>query len=271
MKLNGLLPRTLLILVGLFGVTLLVLAYSAIWSTDRILTGEFQSKGTMIAENIASVSAETLLNRDVATIQSMIDERREGCQGASYILVVDNQDEVICHTFAPSVPNEVRRFPKSAHKTTIHEITIAGIGDCIDVCSPILAGEGGYVHVGMDRKPIREAVWRRIRQVAALLFLLFILCGLATIALVRRITLPLRLLTESAERLASGDASAAAKKGALPDWFPSAVGNDEVAHLTKAFRFMASEVSTREIGLKEQFKLLLDSTAEAIYGGRFPG
>jgi PAS domain S-box-containing protein len=56
------------------------------------------------------------------------------------------------------------------------------------------------------------------------------------------------------------------EKAVLPRWFPTGVGNDEVAQLTRAFRSMALAVSTREIGLKQQFKLLLDSTAEAIYG-----
>ena len=64
---------------------------------------------------------------------------------------------------------------------------------------------------------------------------------------------------------------AAGDKAVLPDWFPLAVGNDEVAHLTRAFRVMAFEVSTREIGLKQQFKLLLDSTAEGIYGTDLEG
>ncbi len=74
------------------------------------------------------------------------------------------------------------------------------------------------------------------------------------------------LLTASAQRLAGGDTLIAGEKAVLPDWFPLAKGNDEVAQLTRAFRSMALEVSTREIGLKQQFKLLLDSTAEAIYG-----
>ena len=266
MNLSGLLPRTLLILIGLFGVTMLVLAAFNIWSLDRILTEEFRSKGAAIAESIASVSVDTLLTRDVATIQSMIDERRAGSKGVSYILVVDNEGEVICHTFAPSIPEALRQILQFPNKTTIQRVAIPGVGDCIDVCSPILGGEGGYVHVGMSRAPIREIMWRRIRQVAALLFLLFVLCGLATIALVQKITRPLRRLTASAQRLASGGALAMGAGPALPDWFPQPVGNDEVAHLTRAFRFMAHEVSSREIDLRQQFKLLLDSTAEGIYG-----
>ena len=82
----------------------------------------------------------------------------------------------------------------------------------------------------------------------------------------RKIIQPLRKLTDSAQRLSDENVLNNWKKGSLPDWFPSAGGADEVALLTKAFRTMAVEVAAREIGLKEQFKELLDSTAEAIYG-----
>src|SRR4029077_7623751 len=87
-----------------------------------------------------------------------------------------------------------------------------------------------------------------------------------TVALMRRFTRSLSRLTESAQRLAAGDVLVPGEKGSLPGWFPIDKGKDEVAQLTRAFRSMAHEVSTRETGLKEQFKLLLDSTAEGIYG-----
>src|SRR5262249_55066967 len=73
-------------------------------------------------------------------------------------------------------------------------------------------------------------------------------------------------LTQAATRLASGDALVTGTNSTFPDWFPAAGGSDEVAELTQAFRTMAQEVSTRESHLKELFKLLLDSSAQAIYG-----
>src|SRR5262249_5269790 len=148
----------------------------------------------------------------------------------------------------------------------VQEIRVAGLGDCIDVCSPILAGQGGYVHVGIDRGPIRETMWLRIQQMVGLLSILLVVSAVTAFLLMRKVTQPLRRLTDSAQRLASGDISVTAEKASLPDWFPLAAGKDEVAQLTQAFRHMALQVSAREISLKQQFKLLLDSTAEAIYG-----
>jgi two-component system, sensor histidine kinase and response regulator len=266
MKFSGLLPKMLLIQVGLFATTIVVLAGFLSWGTDRNLTGEFQSKGKAISESIAGSSVEILLNRDPATVQAMIDERREGIAGVSYILVLDNQDDVVSHTFVPIVPQEVRQLPGDPHGTLIQNVYVEGLGDCIDVCSPILAGQGGYVHVGMDRRPIRETISQRVQQMVGLFLVLFLLSVLAAYAFMRKIIEPLKRLTHSAQRLASGDAMVTAGNAGLPSWFPLAAGNSEVAQLTRAFRSMAVEVSAREISLKQQFKLLLDSTAEAIYG-----
>jgi two-component system sensor histidine kinase/response regulator len=266
MKPYGLLPRTLLFLVGLFGVTIVVLAAFLTWSIDRTLTAEFQSKGQVTSQSIASASVETLLNRDPATVQAMIDERKDGAAGVSYIMVVDDHGDVVSHTFVPTIPDAVRQLQGDPHQTTIQEVRVEGLGDCIDVCSPILGGEVGYVHVGMDRTPIREMMWQRVGTMVVLLAVLFLLSVVVTFLFMRRITLPLRRLTTSAQRLASGDLLVSGDKATLPGWFPTAVGQGEVAQLTVAFRSMALQVSGRETNLKQQFKLLLDSTAEAIYG-----
>lgn len=271
MKPHGLLLRTLLILLGLFGITILVLAGFLSWSIDKTLTDEFQRNGKDLAESIASASVEIMLNEDPASLQAMIDERREGIPGISYILVADSHGDVISHTFVPVVPEEIMRLSGDPRHTTFERIRIAGMGDSINVCSAILAGQCGYVHVGMDRAPIATTITRTIWQMVGLLSLLFTMSVVTTFVLMRKITRPLTQLTASANRLASGDLLADGNAAALPIWFPSDSGKDEVAQLTRAFRSMALMVSTREIGLKEQFKLLLDSTAEAIYGADLQG
>jgi PAS domain S-box-containing protein len=265
MKLTGLLPRTLLVLVGLFGITILALAGFLAWNIGRSLTAEAEAKGRGVAENIASGGVEVLLNHDPATVQAMIDERKDGTSGLAYILVVDDRGETVAHTFVPRVPDALRGPFGDPHQTVIQRARVDGVGECIDICSPILAGQAGYVHVGMDRAPIRTAIWRSIRQMAAVLLFLFISSALATVVLMKHVTRPLRQLTASAQRLAS-TALATGARGALPDWFPTVRGGDEVSELTRAFRSMAIEVTAREGDLKEQFKRLLDSTAEAIYG-----
>ena len=266
MKPFRLFTKAFLILLGLFGVTSVVLAAFLAWSIDQNLTGEFQGKAKAIADSIAGSSVEVLLNRDLATVQAMIDEHRDGIGGVSYIVVINDKGEVISHTFAPIVPQEVLQLPGDRHTTVVQNVRLEGLGDCIDVCSPILAGEIGYVHVGMDRKLIQQAILGRLKQMLVLLASLFAVSGLLTYFLMRKISQPLTRLTDSSQRLAASGTLVSGENDALPDWFPDTDGKDEVGQLTRAFRFLLVEVSAREKSLKQQFKLLLDSTAEAIYG-----
>jgi two-component system sensor histidine kinase/response regulator len=266
MKSLGLFTKSLMILLGLFAVTTVVMSAFSAWSIDNNLSTEFESKGTAISESIAGASVETFVNKDPASAQAIIDERLERTPGVAYILVIDDQGEIIAHTFVPTIPEQVRLLAHDRHKTVTQEVQVSGLGDCIDVCSPILAGEVGYVHVGMAREPIRQKVWSRSLQMVGLFTLLFVVGALATYFLMRKISGPLRRLTVGAKRLASGETLLTGEDAAFPDWFPAAAGNDEVGQLTEAFRYMVQEVAAREQRLKQQFKLLLDSTAEAIYG-----
>jgi two-component system sensor histidine kinase/response regulator len=267
MKSLGLLTKSLVILLGLFGATTAVMATFAARTVDRNQTVEFRSRGKVIAESIAGASVEMLLNRDPASIQAMIDERRDGTPGVSYILVTDADGEVIAHTFVPTVPAHLLVLPSDSHQTIAQEVQVGGgLGDCIDLCSPILAGQVGYVRVGMDRGPIRERIFHQSMRIVGLLSVLFAVSALVTFILMRRITRPLTHLTDAAKRLASGETLVTGENASLPDWFPVPSGNDEVSELTRAFRYMVQEVAVREQRLKQQFKLLLDSTAEAIYG-----
>jgi len=261
-----LLSKALVILLGLFGITALVMTIYLAVSINRDLSAEFHSKGKAIAESIAESGTETLLNRDPATIQALIDSRCDGTPGVGYILVMDKQGEIIAHTFVPQVPEEMRGLVRDRQHTTTQEVRVAGQGDYINVCSPILAGEVGFVHVGMERAPIQKHIWNRCAQMASLFALLFILGAVITVVLMKKIAKPLTRLTEAAQRLASGEVLVTGAEGALPDWFPTETTSDEVGNLTRAFRYMIQEVAGRELRLKQQFKLLLDSTAEAIYG-----
>jgi sensor histidine kinase regulating citrate/malate metabolism len=163
----------LLLLVIMLAVTLGASSAVTAWMIDHTLTMEFQSKGRAIGDSIATASVEMLLNRDPASVQTMIDERRAGIPGVSYILVLNDQGDSIAHTFVPVVPEWVKRLGGNPHETVIQEVREPGVGDSIDICSPILAGQVGYVHVGMDRAPIRAGIWDAIVKQTLLLVLLF--------------------------------------------------------------------------------------------------
>src|SRR5579863_6958889 len=196
MKSLNLLTKSLLILLGIFGLTTLVMASFSAWSINKNLSSGLQDEGRAIAESIAGASVETFLFKDPASAQALIDERRDNASGVAYILVVNNKGQVLAHTFVPQVDEKVRLLPSDRHQTISREVHLGGLGDCIDICAPILGGEVGYVHVGMDRAPIRKEIWQQSRQLVAIFTALFLVSSLAMFVLFRKISRPLKSLTD---------------------------------------------------------------------------
>jgi sigma-B regulation protein RsbU (phosphoserine phosphatase) len=246
-------------MVGLFGIIATATSLLSGWNLSRSLTDEFKSKGTAIATSIADSSVEILLNRDASTMQAIIDQFLD-ITGVSYVFVIDAQREVISHTFVPGIPEEVLRlhedFPTPGFREVIgiQELHIKGLGDVIDISAPILAGVAGHVHVGMDRKLIRDNILSVVIRQQGLIFVIFLMSIVFAYILVGRISQPLKRLAEHAEKLASYDFSA---QGDLQsDDIRSLALNaqDEVGELAESFVYMEQE-------LRKSIKNLTETTA----------
>src|SRR5262245_53953386 len=109
----SLFTKTLLLIVILFGIIATGTSILAAWNQYRNLTREYQSKGIAIAESIAHSSGELLLNADVSTIQSIVDQFTE-IEGVSYVIVFDGKGEAISHTFVPTVPSAVLELQRQS-------------------------------------------------------------------------------------------------------------------------------------------------------------
>src|SRR5436190_361521 len=101
-----LLTRTLLVLAGVFGVTMAVMTAMSAILINRARTDEFVSKGEAIAANIAASNVELILDGDAAAIQARIDQVKE-TPGVDYVFVVDSKYDMISHTFVPWIPPKI--------------------------------------------------------------------------------------------------------------------------------------------------------------------
>jgi methyl-accepting chemotaxis protein len=265
MRPSRLFTKVLVVLALLFGISALVMAAFSAWLLDRELTREYQSKASAIANSIAGSSIEIFLFRDESTIQALIDQSLE-IGGVDYVFVVNAQGEIISHTFVPSIPAEVRSLGGDRHEATVRRMQIAGRGEVIDVSSPILAGEVGSVHVGMDRGLIRAAIRSAALQELALMGFLFLVSILAAYLLVHRFARPLRRLTDYAKALASGDPAAVARDEPEAE-FLAAARPDEVGQLAQAFQHMVrslrATIETERRG-RARIENLLETIREAV-------
>ncbi len=209
---SRLFKKTLLIMILLFGVVAAASSLVAAWLIHSHLTAEYKSKAVAIARGIAAFSPEIFLNLDAATVQSIIDQFTE-IQGVAYVMVETAQREVLAHTFVPSIPPQVLKLdaagPAPASRPLAGgEYQVQEVGDWLDVAYPILNGLAGRVHVGMNLKRVRHAIWSAIIKVQLITFGIFLTSVLIAYLLMNQVSQPLALLTDYASKLAARDFSA---------------------------------------------------------------
>ena len=159
-------------LFGIFVIIGLIVALtSALYvnTVDRQLTGDFLNNSRAIARSIADSNVDLIVHQNYSALQSIIDQFVE-ISGISYVFVVDENGVIIAHTFVPGVPDEILADYKNAKN--VYDRTLAGLGNFSEVTAGILAGEAGYVHVGMDKGSIALQVQTAIGQEVYLLSLI---------------------------------------------------------------------------------------------------
>ncbi|MCY3774141.1 MAG: hypothetical protein OXG98_19225 [Gemmatimonadetes bacterium] len=199
MKIQKLFQRTRFGIFLLFGVIVLCTSALCIYTVDTQLTAEYETNSQNIAKSVADASVDILLNRNLATLQSMIDQFVE-IQGIRYIYITSEDGEYLAHTFVPGIPEEILASDHASTEPV--ERSIPGLGDFLEVGSPILAGVAGTVHVGMDQDEVALKIQRAIGQQVILICIFLVVGVLASIWLVNLAAKPLAELLAYAVNLA---------------------------------------------------------------------
>ena len=240
MRVKKLFQKTLFGIFIVFGCIGLSTSILTVHTVDTQLSEEYQSNASNIAKTIADSSVDILLNRNLTALQSLIDQFLE-IQGIKYIYITDEAGEFVAHTFVPGIPGEIRFA--DTKRTTAVERSLLGMGDFIEVGSPILAGVAGTVHVGMDTGLVALKIQRAIGRQVYLISIIFILGVFAAVWLVNLAAKPMGgLLTYTVDvARQAGHAEPVAEGPALPaaDRESLLARADEVGQIARLFSYLA--------------------------------
>ncbi len=234
MKIQKLFQKTRFGIFALFGLIVLSTSILCIYTVDTQLSAEYETNTRNIAKTIADASVDILLNRNLATLQSMIDQFVE-IQGIRYIYITSESGEYLAHTFVPGIPEQVLASDPSSTEPV--ERSIPGMGDFVEVGSPILAGVAGTVHVGMDLDLVALKIQRAIGQQVILICIFLVVGILASIWFVNLAAKPLGGLLAYAVDLAGNQDTGKAGNDEL------LARDDEVGDLARLFRYVSERGS----------------------------
>jgi twitching motility protein PilJ len=207
----GLLTKIILFLAAVLIPLAAVTWYVSVRTLRDRMTEEFSSKGSAIANSLASSGVDLVLTRDASTVQALVDQFAS-ISGVAYVMVYDPQKTFIAHTFVPLVPPGIIEknlvagdTPRQVREIEYeHPVTGAQLR-IIDIGVPMLGGQLGTVRVGMNKGIIESAAAQSGRFLFAVFGGVAVLAVLAGAVFARRITRPVGEIVRVAERVGRGD------------------------------------------------------------------
>ena len=236
-KVQRLFQKTLFGVLSLFGIIGLSTSILLIYTVETYLSEEYEDNSKDIAKTIADSSVDILLNRDLAVLQSLIDQFVE-IQGIKYIYITDETGEFLAHTFVPGIPEEILADDPTSTETV--ERQIDGMGDFVEVGSPILAGVAGTVHVGMDTGVIALKVQRAIGRQLYLVCIIFAVGVAAALWFVNLAARPLGDVLAYAVALARGEEEEVSNRDKVLE------RKDEAGQLARLFLYFSQGEKPKE-------------------------
>jgi sensor histidine kinase regulating citrate/malate metabolism len=232
-KVAKLFQKTMFGIFLLFGVIALSTSALCVYTVDKQLSAEYEANSAAIAQTIANSSMDIILNRDLSTLQSLIDQFKE-IQGIRYIYILNEEGEFLAHTFVPGIPKEI--LADAGHRAGTVNRQLPGFGEFIEVSSPILDGIVGSAHVGMDKGLIALKIQTAIGQQVYLISIIFIVSVVGSFVLVNLAAKPLGRLGGYAMQLAAPHQAPVM----TPEETQALLErNDEVGQLARLFRHVS--------------------------------
>lgn len=201
------------------------------------LREEFISKGNIISKNLSSSVQDSLLNKDASTLQSLIDQYRN-IKGVDFIILYNEKNEVLAHTFYPTVPKSYLHLHKLENhpRNNIHvyEEIVLGERELVFI-SPVLYGLLGYIYLGMDIEKEEKNVFVplvfKVLVIASIFIFVFLIFH---IFIINKTLIPILKLTNFSRSI---------KKGYFTERRVVRESSDEVGELTDAINSMVDQLS----------------------------
>lgn len=198
-------------ILGVLLIISLAIAFLARWILVSSLISELELRGIAIARTIAERGSGFILDKNYTQLLTLIfDEHRlkERKHLIAYIFVLDQDNEVISHTFTHRFPRELRlanpvppEQPKSVQLLTVVDQA------AYDIAIPVKEGiyRIGTVHVGISKEHIDQLVSTLRTTFLGFLSLVIVIFFIMSHMLAKYITKPISRLTKVSDELSRGN------------------------------------------------------------------
>ncbi len=224
----------------IFGIVLgstLLLSLAFTWQVRAALFNALEhdarEQGVSVARDVAARATDLILINDLYALQQLLLETRSNFEDVRYAFVLDEQGQVLAHTFGTGFPPGLlyaNTVEPDAYQNTAVLQTEAG--PVWDVAVPIFDGKAGTARIGISAEGMRNTVSLLTTQMALTVIAVVTFSLLAATFLTWILTRPILGLVDASQAIARGDFSPRVRRWA----------NDEIGDLAEAFNNMAAEL-----------------------------
>jgi two-component system, NtrC family, sensor kinase len=196
-----------------FGIFLIVAAVALMTAipvsrmASRAIIAESRNRGLVLAENLSLRLADAMLTMDLLRMKTMVDELKAVGQDIAYAFVLDDEGNVLAHTFKKGFPGELKTINTAQGQTAHIQLLDTGQEMVYDFAVPVIISgrRFGTARVGLSR----------LRAEAEVRHLLLTFAGLSAAALAaalvlssifaRRVTRRINVLKQYAQEVVRGN------------------------------------------------------------------
>ncbi|MBI2937576.1 MAG: PAS domain S-box protein [Thaumarchaeota archaeon] len=221
----------------------------------QTLSDELKDRGEIISKNLAASSVEPVLVDDMVTLHRLVDKIKATEDNVRYIYITDGKGRVLAHTFDTGFPVGLLDIYRNFEGDS--RLIDTGEDRVIDFRAPILEGNAGFVHIGLDERIITE----KVSETSNLIIILVLIVGSVGVFLAymagNYLTTPLRAVVKGTEEVGRGNLGYRIEVDTT----------DEISHLANAFNQMSRNLGSNIEDLRtseERYKRLVDGISDAV-------
>jgi len=259
MRLSSKIALLIVFLACLFGITS---ATVTSWLMQQRLTTSQDHWTETLIHAISEGIARHTINGDILPVQAQLTSIISQDEALEYAYIIDFNDTIFAHSFSDGFPRFLTTLEHEQHSAQHQRVHLFNTtrGEILDISHPLIDGMSAHLHIGIHQQQV-NALIRETESTTLLILVVVTLVGI-TLALLlgKKITDPLNHLSSWIRAYGKGNQQAELDIG---------YADLEVRELAASFNRMMKDreqLETSRIKSETRLQLLMNSTAEAIYG-----
>jgi len=259
--------------VAVFGTINLYLINNAVYD---LFKKELTRHGTITAKSISIRCINPIVYNDLATLNQIVTEQTQIDSNIAYVFILDQNDNVLAHTFEQGVSNRLIKSNNSVNgETSITKIVSQQNPNILiwDMAVPIMDDNLGQVRIGLFEEDYYHSM-NRTKNVFIVMVVIFFLIGIIGAFIFSYvITTPIKGISRISRKIELGtldlleeDFEKSLNKYEIAKQKSSLRVKDEINTLISSFRDMVSRLKTTYLELQETQRSLFQSEKMASLG-----